>query len=65
MRKTKDIHGENTMSKLKILFISEYFYPHGIGGGERSALKLALALTKKGQDVSIQKRRTKWKKQKK
>lgn len=39
--------------QMKVLFVSEYFYPKGIGGGERSAYKLGKALVKKGVEVHI------------
>jgi hypothetical protein len=41
------------MKQLHVLMVSEYFHPHGKGGGEMSALALAEALVGKGVKVSV------------
>jgi glycosyltransferase involved in cell wall biosynthesis len=38
---------------MKVLFVSEYWEPHGQGGGEISAAMLAKALAKHGVDVHV------------
>ncbi len=38
---------------MKVLFVSEYWEPHGQGGGEISAAMLARALVKNGIDVHV------------
>ncbi len=38
---------------MHILMVSEYFTPHGMGGGELSALALAKALVRKQHNVSV------------